>query len=94
AQAYWTASLAITHRQSAYLRQCQTHLEDFLAQTQAHSGSHHTDNHEDLVGEVEPEIDIVTAAEHLRYAASSLAKITGKGEGGDVEDVLGVVFEK
>jgi tRNA modification GTPase len=94
AQAYWTASLTITHRQSAYLRQCQTHLADFLAQTQAHSGSHYTDNHEDLVGEVEPEIDIVTAAEHLRYAASCLAKITGKGEGGDVEDVLGVVFEK
>lgn len=40
------------------------------------------------------EVDIVTAAEHLRYAATCLAKITGKGEGGDVEDVLGVVFEK
>lgn len=39
-------------------------------------------------------IDIVTAAEHLRFAAQSLARITGRGEGGDVEDVLGVVFEK
>jgi small GTP-binding protein len=39
-------------------------------------------------------VDIVTAAEHLRYAADCLAKITGKGESGDVEDVLGVVFEK
>jgi len=33
-------------------------------------------------------------AEHLRFAADCLAKITGKGESGDVEDVLGVVFEK
>ncbi|KAL1998083.1 hypothetical protein VTN02DRAFT_61 [Thermoascus thermophilus] len=40
------------------------------------------------------DVDIVTAAEHLRFAADSLAKITGKGESGDVEDVLGVVFEK
>lgn len=42
----------------------------------------------------ENEIDIVIAAEHLRFAAESLAKITGRGEGGDVESVLGVVFEK
>ena len=40
------------------------------------------------------EVDIVTAAENLRFAADALAKITGKGESGDVEDVLGVVFEK
>ncbi|KIW63567.1 tRNA modification GTPase TrmE, variant [Phialophora macrospora] len=39
-------------------------------------------------------VDIVTAAEHLRFAADCLAKITGKGESGDVEDILGVVFEK
>ncbi|KIV92408.1 hypothetical protein PV10_03708 [Exophiala mesophila] len=39
-------------------------------------------------------VDIVTAAEHLRFAAQCLARITGRGEGGDVEDVLGVVFEK
>jgi small GTP-binding protein len=43
---------------------------------------------------METEVDIVTAAEHLRSAAESLAKITGRGEGGDVEDVLGVVFER
>ena len=40
------------------------------------------------------DIDIVAAAEDLRYAANELARITGKGESGDVEDVLGVVFEK
>ena len=40
------------------------------------------------------EIDIVAAAEHLRAAAAALGKITGKGDEGDVEEVLGVVFEK
>ena len=44
------------------------------------------------------ELDIVTAAEHLRAAADCLAKLTGRGDavsaGTDVEDVLGVVFEK
>ncbi|MCJ1249864.1 mitochondrial splicing system protein, partial [Trapelia coarctata] len=38
--------------------------------------------------------DIVLAAESLRAAADCLARITGKGEAGDVEEVLGVVFEK
>ncbi len=40
------------------------------------------------------ECDIVVAAEHLRAAAVCLARITGRGEAGDVEEVLGVVFEK
>ncbi|PMD43138.1 P-loop containing nucleoside triphosphate hydrolase protein [Hyaloscypha variabilis F] len=40
------------------------------------------------------ECDIVIAAEHLRAAATCLARITGRGEAGDVEEVLGVVFEK
>ena len=98
AQAYWTSSLAITERQSANLRQCAAHLADFLAQAQtpvaSTTGTHHTDAHEDLVGEIDSDVDIVTAAEHLRYAASCLSKITGRGEGGDIEDVLGVIFEK
>jgi tRNA modification GTPase len=38
--------------------------------------------------------DIVISAEHLREAANCLSKITGRGEAGDVEEVLGVVFEK
>ena len=46
------------------------------------------------LGDVESEVDIVVAAEHLRSAADCLAKITGKGEAGDVEEVLGVIFEK
>ena len=61
----------------------------------------HVDRHGVLVGpntvpdtEMGGAVDIVTAAEHLRSAADCLAKITGKGESGDVEDILGVVFEK
>jgi len=46
---------------------------------------------EALGGEI---CDIVVAAEHLRAAATYLARITGRGEAGDVEEVLGVVFEK
>ncbi|KAH8689670.1 GTP-binding protein TrmE N-terminus-domain-containing protein [Talaromyces proteolyticus] len=59
---------------------------------------HHEHNqynaNNDTVVNSEADVDIVTAAEHLRFAAESLAKITGRGDGGDVEDVLGVVFEK
>jgi tRNA modification GTPase len=86
-RSYWEQSLSVSHRQSEYLRQCLHHLDDFLSQVLS---QYHSDDHEDLVSE----IDIVAAAEHLRFAANCLAKITGKGEAGDVEDVLGVVFEK
>ncbi|PLN78196.1 P-loop containing nucleoside triphosphate hydrolase protein [Aspergillus taichungensis] len=83
---YWEDSLGVTHRQSANLERCLHHLDDFLDEAQPQRSS------------VEPahgmEVDIVTAAEHLRFAADALAKITGKGESGDVEDVLGVIFEK
>jgi len=40
------------------------------------------------------EVDVVVAAESLRGAAGCLARITGRGNAGDVEEVLGVVFEK
>lgn len=41
------------------------------------------------------EVDIVAAAEHLRAAAAALGRIRGKNEDvGDVEEVLGVVFER
>jgi len=83
--------------------------------------TYHTDNHADLVAEIETvisnptmtttatdyesppsnsntEVDIVTSAEHLRHAADCLSRLTGRGDGvssgADVEDVLGVVFEK
>ena len=50
---------------------------------------------EDFAAEAaQQDADIVLAAEHLRYAALSLARITGRGDAGDVEEVLGVIFEK
>ena len=94
---YWEDSLGVTHRQSSNLQICLGHLDDFLSQ--ASSAECHDDSSREkqlgsLDSHVESEVDIVTAAEHLRFAADMLAKITGKGESGDVEDVLGVVFEK
>lgn len=88
---YWEDSLGVTHRQSSNLQKCLDHLDDFLSQA-ASSATSDLDN--ELGLETGGEVDIVTAAEHLRFAADMLAKITGKGESGDVEDVLGVVFEK
>lgn len=73
--------LGVTERQRQLLVQCRAHLEDFMAEAQPSE-------------EEDRDADSVLAAEHLRYAANCLARITGKGEAGDVEDVLGVVFEK
>ncbi|OAQ64902.1 50S ribosome-binding GTPase domain-containing protein [Pochonia chlamydosporia 170] len=72
--------LGVTERQRQLLVKCRGHLEEFMNEAQPQ---------EDGV-----DADIVLAAEYLRYAADCLARITGKGEAGDVEDVLGVVFEK
>lgn len=74
-----------TERQRQLLSQCREHLEDFSKQ--AVSGDPEAAEHGD-------EPDIVLAAEHLRHAANCLARITGRGEAGDVEEVLGVIFEK
>ncbi|EEH16851.2 hypothetical protein PABG_06938 [Paracoccidioides brasiliensis Pb03] len=87
-QLYWQDSLGVTHRQSSNLQKCVQHLNDFLSQTEQ------TPENAENAEQIELNIDIVTAAEHLRFAADCLAKITGRGESGDVEDVLGVVFEK
>ncbi|RAL07752.1 tRNA modification GTPase [Aspergillus homomorphus CBS 101889] len=84
-RSYWEDSLGVTHRQSSNLQRCLEDLDEFLIQTQPSTYHKHR---------FEEEVDIVTAAENLRAAADALAKITGKGESGDVEDVLGVVFEK
>ncbi|EGE00492.1 mitochondrial GTPase [Trichophyton tonsurans CBS 112818] len=97
-KSYWEGSLGVTHRQSSNLQICAQHLNDFLSQI--NEGSITPDNAIDsiknnmIIKQVEKDVDIVMAAEHLRFAAESLAKITGRGEGGDVESVLGVVFEK
>ncbi|KAJ9131094.1 hypothetical protein NKR23_g11883 [Pleurostoma richardsiae] len=69
-----------TERQRQLLARCRRHLEDFMAEAEP--------------GEEADEPDIVLAAEHLRYAANALAKIIGRGDSGDVEEVLGVIFEK
>jgi tRNA modification GTPase len=84
----WQESLGATERHRLLLDECQFHLEQFLGQVEA--GTQPTED-SDLE---EQDVDIVLAAENLRDAATCLARITGKGEAGDVEEVLGVVFEK
>lgn len=84
----WAESLGATERQRILLQQCLDNLETFLVElepTALDAGESQTQKEE---------IDIVLAAESLRSAAGCLSKITGKGEAGDVEEVLGVVFEK
>lgn len=87
----WQESLGTTERQRALLAECLTHLDSFLKVV---SGSSNERDHDFDVSDQADEIDIVVAAEALRLAAESLARITGRGESGDVEEVLGVVFEK
>lgn len=72
--------LGVTARQAQLLARCRGYLEEFLVEARPE--------------DAQVEADTVLAAEYLRYAADCLARITGKGEAGDVEDVLGVVFEK
>ena len=88
----WAESLGATERQRLLLQQCLQHLDTFLAQIGSHGASE--GNKAVLCGEEADSVDIVLAAENLRSAADCLAKMTGKGEAGDVEEVLGVVFEK
>jgi tRNA modification GTPase len=71
--------VGVTARQRQLLSNCVSHLMDFLDEAISESGE---------------EGDIVLAAEHLRSAANCLSRITGRGAAGDVEEVLGVVFEK
>ncbi|KAM0324111.1 hypothetical protein ACHAQA_008303 [Verticillium albo-atrum] len=71
--------LGVTARQRQLLGQCGGWLDEYMAIAE-------------VADREDP--DVVLAAEHLRYAAECLAKITGRGEGGDVEEVLGVIFEK
>jgi tRNA modification GTPase len=85
----WQESLGATERQRLLLSECLAYLETFLtAVTPRTLASEPTLTDED------DEVDIVVAAESLRSAAEALARITGRGESGDVEEVLGVVFEK
>jgi len=72
--------LGVTERQRQLLTSCSEDLGLFVEEAR-HSAD-------------QRETDIVLAAEHLRSAASCLSRITGRGGAGDVEEVLGVVFEK
>lgn len=85
----WAESLGATERQRLLLQQSLQHLETFLAELRAVSSANGGD-----VGQGDDGVDVVLAAESLRSAADCLAKVIGRGEAGDVEEVLGVVFEK
>ncbi|KAI0814638.1 GTP-binding protein TrmE N-terminus-domain-containing protein [Xylaria sp. FL0064] len=77
----------VTERQRQLLVQCHNSLEEYVEVTEGVDG-------EDYDHEAARDIDLTMAAEHLRYAASCLGLITGRGEAGDVEEILGVIFEK
>ncbi|KAL1959957.1 hypothetical protein VTO42DRAFT_625 [Malbranchea cinnamomea] len=99
-KSYWEDSLGVTHRQKSNLQMCAQHLYEFLSQTDqgfqtpADANARNFTNQQEQQRTAESDTDIVMLAEHLRFAADCLAKVTGRGESGDVESVLGVVFEK
>jgi len=83
---YWQESLGATERQRRLSEECINQLEAFMDLASTKNGTQDSS--------IDSGIDFVLAAEHLRNAATCLARITGKGEGGDIEEVLGVIFEK
>lgn len=87
----WELSLGASERQRELLQQCAHFLDTFLDDVGL-ANRHNQADDEDAAAAEEP--DVMLAAEHLRSAADCLAKITGRGEAGDVEEVLGVVFQK
>lgn len=98
----WQEALGATERHRVLLDACIGHLDAFLAEAMpspAADGQRYAfdppggTDRADAVSQ-DDEADIVVAAEHLRSAADCLAKITGRGDAGDVNEVLGVVFEK
>lgn len=102
----WQESLGASERHKLLLQECLDHLKRFLAEVPADSSPqiHQMEavsRAEDLYvlsqedgSHSEEDVDVVLAAESLRSAADCLARITGRGVAGDVEEVLGVVFEK
>ncbi|KAI9741966.1 MAG: mitochondrial splicing system protein [Cirrosporium novae-zelandiae] len=92
---YYQESLNVTYRQRQNLELCIGYLEDYL---HLMMGDGEVEGVEGTAG---VNVDIAAAAENLRFAARCLGRINGRvggggdiGEGGDVEEVLGVVFEK
>ncbi|KAK1065997.1 mitochondrial splicing system protein [Friedmanniomyces endolithicus] len=92
----WEDSLGATERHRLLLENCIAYLDAFLAEVEIGipTSDEQTLHPSALGGDKDGEADIVLAAEHLRGAGECLAKITGRGGAGDVEEVLGVVFEK
>ncbi|KAF2267592.1 P-loop containing nucleoside triphosphate hydrolase protein [Lojkania enalia] len=90
----WRESLGATERQRALLSECLSHLGSFLSAVRDTIAAPHNQCTQALDRPEVGEVDIVVAAESLRLAADTLARITGRGDSGDVEEVLGVVFEK
>ncbi|KAJ2987964.1 hypothetical protein NUW58_g4222 [Xylaria curta] len=78
----------VTERQRQLLVECRNNLEEYAEVTGG------VDEETGQNEEAAHDIDLTMAAEHLRYAASCLGRITGRGEAGDVEEILGVIFEK
>ncbi|KAH7117908.1 tRNA modification GTPase mss1 mitochondrial precursor [Dendryphion nanum] len=93
----WQESLGTTERQRVLLSDCRSHLDGFLVAVRGEDMEIPSPQSQFIHALSDPErseeIDIVVAAESLRLAADALARITGRGESGDVEEVLGVVFE-
>ena len=89
----WQESLGATERQRRLLDECVACLDGFLDHVRT-GGPTTTNDVGDLEWDLGEDLDVVVAAEDLRAAAECLARIIGKGESGDVEEVLGVIFEK
>lgn len=89
-------SLGASERHRLLLEECISHLDNFTDDVSPALNSNGHGREVDLSADSQwqPEEAVVVAAERLRLAAACLARITGRGEGGDVEEVLGVVFEK
>lgn len=77
--------LGVTERQRQLLAACREHCVEYLEGAGVNARASEL---------ADDDFDIVLAAEHLRSAANCLSRITGRGDAGDVEEVLGVVFEK
>ncbi|KAI9778353.1 MAG: mitochondrial splicing system protein [Geoglossum umbratile] len=86
----WQEALGATERQRVLLEKCLWHLDEFVEV----ASPTHPQPGDGGEGDEGGDVDIVLAAESLRSAAECLARITGRGEAGDVEEVLGVIFEK
>jgi tRNA modification GTPase len=86
-------SLGASERQRNLLNECLAHLDEFISQAQGSPNMESGRTSSSLDDELD-QVDVVLAAEALRSAAESLARITGRGATGDVEEVLGVVFER